>query len=98
MSTQQRSMMLREIQRDATRIAQNELEKQAAVQRAEKKGEAVGIKKGEAVGMKKAKATIVERMHRDGISMTQIASMTDYTIEAVENIIKGHSKQPTCQP
>ena len=41
--------------------------------------------------MKKAKATIVKRMHRDGISMTQIASITDYTIETIEGIINGGS-------
>ena len=77
----ERVRVIMALEKEYAMIAQHELEKKEAVERATKKAEAVGVKKAE--------ETIIKKLYYHGMSTPKIASMTDYTVEAVENIING---------
>ena len=89
MSIEKRSMILREIQRKAAKTAQDELEKQAVAEKSKAEGKAEGRAEGRAEGKAEGKATIITQMYRNGMSTTQIARITNDTVEAIESIVNG---------
>ena len=85
LGSRDRVRVIMALQKEYGIIAQDELEKQAVAEKSKAEGEAIGIKKGQAEG----KATIITQMYRNGMSTSQIAKITNDTVEAIENIING---------
>ena len=89
LGSRDRARVIMALQKEYGVIAQDELEKQVLVEKSKVEGKAEGRAAGKAEGQAEGRATIITQMYRNGMSTSQIARITNDTVEAIENIING---------